>query len=274
MVPEDIKVTFQKLVEQMELAASKKRKLFSVDGDEELLESDDRPRHTDTFVSKKGKVQSTFLQPSYGFIYHAMKKAKEEIKSNYKDVQSRYEPIINIIDERWDNQLNRPLHVAGYFLNPRMQYSSDFKCDTGSLKANLYMCIEKMCGNEDLANEIDCQLDMFKNKKGHLFNLNTARLNIHKKTPVDWWDSFGDDTPELKRFAMRVLSLTCSSSGCERNWSAFEMLASIDQLEALDFENVESDDEWITEEESTQSQAHDGGGDNVFLERALRSQFG
>nr|GEX84810.1 zf-BED domain-containing protein [Tanacetum cinerariifolium] len=195
--------------------------------------------------------------PAMGFIYQAMKKAKEEIKSNYKSVQSRYEPIINIIDAIWDNQLNRPLHVAGYFLNPRMQYSPDFKGDIPYLKLNLYMCIKKCV------------------------------------------DSFGDDTPELKRFAMRVLSLMCSSSGCERNWSAFEMKindlvyvmynlkligreqkkmketeAAIEQLEALDFEDVESDDEWITEEESTQSQAHDGGGDNVFLESAIMSQFG
>ncbi|GKC62828.1 hypothetical protein Tco_1095426 [Tanacetum coccineum] len=85
---------------------------------------------------------------------------------------------------------------------------------------------------------------------------------------------------------MCVLSLTCSSSGCEKNWSAFEMLsgreqkrkketvATIEQLEALDFKDVESDDEWITEEESTQSQAHDGGGDNAFLERAIRGQIG
>nr|GEY85322.1 hypothetical protein [Tanacetum cinerariifolium] len=223
--------------------------------------------------------------PAMGFIYHDMKKAKEEIKSNYKSVQSRYEPIINIIDARWDNQLNRPLHVAGYFLNPRMQYSPDFKGDIPSLKLNLYLCIEKMCVQQGTI--------------------------LIKKTPVDWWDSFGDDTPELKRFAMRVLSLTCSSSGCERNGSAFEMVhskrrnclhqqkmndlvyvmynlkltgkeqkkmkeavAAIEQLEDLDFEDVESDDEWITEEESTQSQAHDGGGDNVFLESAIRSQFG
>ena len=94
----------------------------------------------------------------------------------------RYQPIINIVDERWDNQLNRPLHVAGYFLNPRMQYSSDFKGDLASSKVDLYMCIGRMCGgDENLANEIDCQMDMFKNKKGHLFNLNIARQNIDKK---------------------------------------------------------------------------------------------
>lgn len=37
-------------------------------------------------------------------------------------------------------------------------------------------------------------------------------------------DSYGDAHPELQNFAFRVLSLTCSSPGCERNWSAFEMV--------------------------------------------------
>nr|GEZ05088.1 hypothetical protein [Tanacetum cinerariifolium] len=51
----------------------------------------------------------------------------------------------------------------------------------------------------------------------------TAKLTRNEKSLADWWDSFSDDTPELKQFAIRVLSLTCSSSGCKRNWSAFEM---------------------------------------------------
>ena len=38
-----------------------------------------------------------------------------------------------------------------------------------------------------------------------------------KKTPAQWWDSYGDEYLELQRFAIRVLSLTCTSSGCERN---------------------------------------------------------
>jgi len=40
----------------------------------------------------------------------------------------------------------------------------------------------------------------------------------------EWWEMFGDGTPELRRFFIRVLSLTCSSSGCECNWSSFEMV--------------------------------------------------
>ncbi|CAN0846511.1 hypothetical protein LINGRAHAP2_LOCUS4490, partial [Linum grandiflorum] len=45
---------------------------------------------------------------------------------------------------------------------------------------------------------------------------------LDRKHPAYWWDSFWDEVPEFQRFAIRILSLTCSASGCERNWSAFE----------------------------------------------------
>ena len=35
---------------------------------------------------------------------------------------------------------------------------------------------------------------------------------------------FEGSTPELQKFAIRVLSLTCSALGCERNWSTFELV--------------------------------------------------
>ncbi|GKD96402.1 SCAN domain-containing protein, partial [Tanacetum coccineum] len=130
--------------------------------------------------------------PAMGFILDAMVNAKKEIKFMYKDVQLRYQPILDIIDQRWENQLQRPLHVAGYYLNPQMQNNSE-----------------------------DC--DFSKKSKG-LFGCSTTKLTRNEKSLADWWDSLGDDTPELKQFAIYVLSLTCSSSGCERNWSAFEMV--------------------------------------------------
>lgn len=39
-----------------------------------------------------------------------------------------------------------------------------------------------------------------------------------------WWDNFGDEVPELKAFAMKILGLTCSASACERNWSTFNQV--------------------------------------------------
>ena len=37
-----------------------------------------------------------------------------------------------------------------------------------------------------------------------------------------WWQQHGINCLELQRIAMRILSQTCSSIGCEHNWSSFD----------------------------------------------------
>ena len=58
-------------------------------------------------------------KPTMGFIYEAMDQAKEATKEAYGGKRQKYIPLWRIIDERWNKQLHRPLHVAGYYLNPR-----------------------------------------------------------------------------------------------------------------------------------------------------------
>ena len=41
---------------------------------------------------------------------------------------------------------------------------------------------------------------------------------------AQWWEAFGGQCPQLQKFAIRILSQTCSASGCERNWSVFERI--------------------------------------------------
>jgi hypothetical protein len=41
-----------------------------------------------------------------------------------------------------------------------------------------------------------------------------------------WWKHYGGKLPELQELVVRLLSQTCSSSGCERNWSVFEKIHS------------------------------------------------
>ena len=40
----------------------------------------------------------------------------------------------------------------------------------------------------------------------------------------EWWKLWGGCAPTLQKFAIRILSQTASSSGCERNWSVFERI--------------------------------------------------
>ena len=57
-----------------------------------------------------------------GYIYEAMDQTKEQIKAAYKDKVAKYGPIWEIIDNKWNNQLHRPIHAARNFLNPRYHY--------------------------------------------------------------------------------------------------------------------------------------------------------
>ncbi|GAU21371.1 hypothetical protein TSUD_189580 [Trifolium subterraneum] len=110
---------------------------------------------------------------------------------------------------------------------------------------------------------------------------------LETKTAAQWWESYGDEHLELQNFAIRVLSLTCSSSGCERNWSAFEMVhtkrrnrlkqkmmndvvfvmtnSKLSKKKKtrkvvdceIDFDEIDSDNEWIVQDEGTENEILD-----------------
>ncbi|RZB42744.1 uncharacterized protein LOC114401942 [Glycine soja] len=229
-----------------------------------------------------------------GFIYEEMENAKEKKKCNFNNTKKSYEPVWKIIDERWDHQLHRPFHAAAYYLNPHLHYEPTFRHDDPQVKEGLHMCMRRLVKDVAESKKISLQLVEFHFARG-LFSMEEAKDSRKIMQPGEWWEMFGDGTPGLRRFAIRVLSLTCSSFGCERNWSSFEMVHTkrrnrLQQKKmndfvyvmynlklkskqnrksiALPFDEIESDNEWITEEgyndEDEQPQA-EGHGDNVKL---------
>ncbi|XP_042487754.1 uncharacterized protein LOC122067992 [Macadamia integrifolia] len=42
--------------------------------------------------------------------------------------------------------------------------------------------------------------------------------------PISWWQTHGSSAPTLQQYAIRILGLCCSASGCERNWSTFDFI--------------------------------------------------
>ncbi|XLR66738.1 hypothetical protein S83_017410 [Arachis hypogaea] len=213
-------------------------------------------------------------KPAIGFIFEGMRNAKETIKTNFGCVKKSYEPIWEIIDGRWESQLHRLLHAAAYYLNPHYHYEPNFMVDDADIKIGLYSCLKKLVPNQEERKKVGLQLPDFHYARG-LFGNETAKSSRKTMLPAEWWDFYGDSCPELKKFAIRVLSLTCSSSGCERNWSAFEMVHTkrrnrlhqkkmndlvyvmynlklkgkqIRKTPKLEFDAVHSDDEWITED--------------------------
>lgn len=102
-------------------------------------------------------------------------------------------------------------------------------------------------------------MELPKNKEkgdfGRILAAKGCSENSSSYDPGTWWMTYGNSTPTLQKMAIKILSLTTSSSGCERNWSAFEGFNSklinkwernknqnIDVLRSLDASKAQS---WI-----------------------------
>ncbi|KAJ0083327.1 hypothetical protein Patl1_30957 [Pistacia atlantica] len=149
-------------------------------------------------------------KPQVGYMYETMDQAKETIKEEFNNKKSEYMPVWKIIDEIWDKHLHSPLHAAGYYLNPSFFYSSDFFIDP-EVSFGLLCCIVRMVQDQRTQDLISLQLDEYRHAKG-AFSLGSAIDQINKYSPAEWWSHFGEQYPELRKFATRILSQTCDGA--------------------------------------------------------------
>ena len=167
-----------------------------------------------------------------------MDRAKEAIAKSFNNNEEKYKDIFTIIDKRWELQLHRPLHAAGYYLNLSFYYLNPNIQKDDEIVNGLYSCITKMVASLEVQDKILAELSKYKRAEA-LFGQPLAIRQRDKISPgkvllliyiflfvpiVEWWDNFGQSTPSLQKFDVRILGLTCSASGCERNWSVFEQV--------------------------------------------------
>ncbi|RWR88532.1 hypothetical protein CKAN_01754700 [Cinnamomum micranthum f. kanehirae] len=155
----------------------------------------------------------------------AMDRANIAIASAFGGKEERYNNIFEIIDRRWDIQMHRPLHATRYFLNPEFFYLNPNVEQDHEVMSGLYNCIAELVSKIDGQDKIGQELSIYMKVEG-LFGIPMAIRGSMIKSPADWWSAYGSKTPNLQKFAMEVLSLTCSSSGREQNWSVFEHIHS------------------------------------------------
>nr|GEW74104.1 hypothetical protein [Tanacetum cinerariifolium] len=127
-------------------------------------------------------------KPSMGFLYEELKKAKEDIKTAFNNVEIHYRPIIDIIDSRSKSRLDSPLHLTAYLLNPYYFFKDESIKDDVMVSDTVFKCLEKMLA-----------------AKGCLENTSSY-------DPGTWWMTYGNTTPVLQKMAIKILSLTTSSS--------------------------------------------------------------
>ncbi|XP_031253468.1 uncharacterized protein LOC116115045 [Pistacia vera] len=145
-----------------------------------------------------------------GYLYESFRRMKEEIKVQLGNKASRYMPFWTIIDEIWDIYLHRPLHSAGYYLNPGIFYTKNFYSDC-EVEHGLERCITSMVEDPNDQALISKQLQEYEQAGGG-FKDGSGIEAIKDISPAEWWVQYGEECPELQKFAIRVLSQTCDGA--------------------------------------------------------------
>lgn len=160
--------------------------------------------------------------PSMGFVYEGMDHAKEAIAKSINNEENEYIAIWEMIDERW-KMLHSPLHAAACYLDPRLfgiERTNDAEVMNG-----LYDAVERLVPDLEECRRIREQLRAYRLEEG-IFARSSAVQDRPNIPPGRWWQFYGSETPELQRFAIRILSQGSSASACERNWSSFNHIQS------------------------------------------------
>ncbi|XP_022571064.1 uncharacterized protein LOC111213558 [Brassica napus] len=146
--------------------------------------------------------------PSLGFIYGEIIEAKNSIKEASNHLEKNYQPIFRIIDEKMKDRLDTPLHVAAYFLNPYYFYKDPEIQKDYEVMEGFIACVETYYhGDFEKQNRVVNQELSLQEQKWLIWEL-----------VVNIWMWYTNSS----KMATRILALTSSSSGCERNWSCFE----------------------------------------------------
>ncbi|KAK4583568.1 hypothetical protein RGQ29_026342 [Quercus rubra] len=135
-------------------------------------------------------------KPAMGYVYDGMYRVIDGIKKNFKDKKRLWEPYVNIIKNRWDNQFYRDIHAAAYWLNPAFQYDS----------STLNKRLETQSAVTDVIES--------KVSDGRLKLVEEIRLFRERE------QTFGT---QLAQESAKI-SQPAASLGCERNWSVFEQI--------------------------------------------------
>ncbi|KAJ4979567.1 hypothetical protein NE237_010347 [Protea cynaroides] len=162
--------------------------------------------------------------PAMSEVYLAMEEAKKMIQSNFADKERLWKRVVNIIDKHWECQMGYPLYVVALFLNPGkfFEYTKNDYHKEGKIQCIFNEVLVRMVPDLILQDKISDQAITYKLSQG-TFREEMAIKHRNTMSPLRWWTTHGSETPDLMRFAFRILGLCCSS-GREHNWSTFEFI--------------------------------------------------
>lgn len=120
-------------------------------------------------------------KPTLGYQYEVMDRAKKIIQSRLK-TKSEYSPCWQVIDRRWDGQLNSSLHAAAFFLNPQFYFDPNVSKQCREITKGLNDGIVRLIPDDETQDIIFKQCHDYKDSNCE-FGSATAIHNRCKMSP-------------------------------------------------------------------------------------------
>ncbi|KAI3462383.1 hypothetical protein Pfo_019046 [Paulownia fortunei] len=143
-----------------------------------------------------------------------MERAKEAIKQNCHDNQSKYMQLWTLFELKRNDNIIHPVHAATTFQNPVYVFNENFR-ENKEMKDGITYLLENLVALEEKPDFLK-EVLIYRMKPSSLFTA-TAITMLKTSYPRVWWDFCGDSLPILRKYAIRILSQPFSSSPCERN---------------------------------------------------------
>ncbi|KAJ1256046.1 hypothetical protein BS78_K094500 [Paspalum vaginatum] len=157
-------------------------------------------------------------RPSMGYIHGELVNAKKEIAFRFENKEEHYMPIWKHIDFNIDQNMKKPLHLAGYYLNPLFYYQNRNEIEkTEIFRDALVECAHKMFRDGSTQEQIVQQLKLYITASQSFGTVDAIRTQMNLD-PVSWWQLHGGAAKELSTMALRILRLTCGSLAYEPSW--------------------------------------------------------
>lgn len=161
------------------------------------------------------RIAGSQKRPAMGYIYAGMYRVKETIKRELVKEED-YMIYWEIIDHWWQQQWQHPLYAAGFYLNPKFFYSFEGGNLPNEVVSGMFDSIERLVPDIMVQDKIIKEMNLYKDATGNFARPMAIRAR-DTLLPAEWWSTYGGTCPNLARFAIRVLSQTCSSLGLSPN---------------------------------------------------------
>ncbi|KAE8771560.1 hypothetical protein D1007_56553 [Hordeum vulgare] len=147
--------------------------------------------------------------------------AIQKMEAHLGPTSRLYLTFMRKVGKRIDAMEEDTFMVAAAVLDPYTHYKLNL-CDHTDYATSLTDAIAKILDPVSALSAID-EVRKFRECQGR-FGTRLAEEAAARMEPTQWCFQFGGDVPALQKCAMRIFSQCISSSGCERNWSAFSLV--------------------------------------------------